>query len=530
MVPMAPPAPSHSPRAAACWLFVMLAGFYALFTSGHIDTPDGVVMYQITRSVMDRGELSFAPLPGSDKFGGPEAPAGPDGGPRRYSKYGVGLSLACVPMYGLSRLLLPLAGEGEEHVFVTPSVVEGRASWESSDPTEWGDPRSFRWLWYDAADFEESFGALLCSWTNALIGAGVAAMILLILAELGVGLRAATLTALMVGLGSPLWHYATVMFSEPLAILLLLVALGALLRRRAGGGGAWLVGMGLALGGIGLTKIALLTLALPLGLALSLGWWGRPRLAVREVALIGAGLLLPVAIGVAYNLARFGTPWETGYGDETQAWTNPFLEGFVGLLLSPGRGALLYCPALFLGYALLPELWRRSREAAVVAGLTLPVLVLLYSRWWMWEGGWCWGPRFLLPGVVVALLPLGMLDLSRLPRRARMGVSALLVASVLVAASAMLANFHDYHQWVKRWWADHAGELIPQGIQYYTLIRWDWHFSPLLAYPRFPVKDYLLLTSAVATPGLVLALFALAGIAATLGLVKLRPILNDPAA
>lgn len=527
---MATPASNRSPRTAARWLFVMLVGFYALFTSGHIDTPDGVVMYEITRSMVDRGELTFSPLPGSENFGGPAALATSDGAPRRYSKYGVGLSLACIPMYGLSRLLLPLAGQGEQQVFLTPSVVEGRSSWQSSEPTEWGDQRSFRRLWYDAADFEESFGALLSSWTNAFMGAGIAAMILLLLTDLGVGLRAATLTALLVGLGSPLWHYATVMFAEPLATLLLLVATRALLRRRAGGGEGWMFVLGLAMGGIGLTKIALLSLGLPLGVALALGWRGRLSLAVREIALAGAGLLLPIAIGAAYNLARFGVLGETGYGEEARAWSNPFLEGFLGLLLSPGRGALLYCPAIFLGYALLPQLWQRSREAAVVAGLTLPVLVLLYARWWMWEGGWCWGPRFLLPGVLVALLPIGLLDLNRLPRRAQVGVSALLLASVLVATSAMLVNFHDYHQWAKRWFIDHAGDLLPQGIDYNSLIRWDWHFSPLLAYPGFPVKDYLLLTSAVATPGLVLALFGLAGIAATWGLVKLSPILRAPEA
>ena len=278
---------------AARWLFILLAGYYALFTSGHIDTPDGVVMYEVTRALVDRGELAFPPLEGSESFGGPEAPAGPDGAPRRYGKYGLGLSLACAPMYGLSRLLLPLATPGEQHVFLTPSVQEGRYSWESDTPTDWGDPRSFRRLWYDAGDFELSFGALMVSWTNALIGAGAAALFLLVLTQLGVEVRAATLTALLVGLGSPLWHYATVLWSETLASLLLLLALYALLRRRAGGGPGWLLLLGLALGYTGLTKIALLVLGLPLGLALLPGWRGNPGLALREAVWVGLGALPP---------------------------------------------------------------------------------------------------------------------------------------------------------------------------------------------------------------------------------------------
>ena len=165
-----------------------------------------------------------------------------------------------------------------------------------------------------------------------------------------------------------------------------------------------------------------------------------------------------------------------------------------------------------------------------MAGLTIPVLALLYCRWWLWEGGWCWGPRFLLPGVLVALLPLGLLDLQRRAPPARMAAIGLLTASALVACSAMTVNFHDYHQWVKRFAEDHAAELAARGIDhYYYLIRWDWRFAPLLAYVRFPVRDYLLLGSALERPGVVLALFSLATIALIWGLLGLLRALRSGA-
>ncbi len=35
-------------------------------------------------------------------------------------------------------------------------------------------------------------------------------------------------------------------------------------------------------------------------------------------------------------------------------------------------------------------------------------LVIVYSKWWGWYGGWCWGPRFFLFGSIIASLALAL--------------------------------------------------------------------------------------------------------------------------
>ena len=73
----------------------------------------------------------------------------------------------------------------------------------------------------------------------------------------------------------------------------------------------------------------------------------------------------------------------------------PFLFGLFSLLFSFGKGLLFFAPGL-----LLVARARRTRpELAPFFDLSIAFLiglVLVFSQWWAWYGGWRWGPRFLL--------------------------------------------------------------------------------------------------------------------------------------
>ncbi len=62
------------------------------------------------------------------------------------------------------------------------------------------------------------------------------------------------------------------------------------------------------------------------------------------------GLALALAGHAAYGWARFGSPFETGYGAQASpaAFTTPALVGLYGLLLSSGKGVAWFAPALWL--------------------------------------------------------------------------------------------------------------------------------------------------------------------------------------
>jgi hypothetical protein len=116
---------------------------------------------------------------------------------------------------------------------------------------------------------------------------------------------------------------------------------------------------------------------------------------------VGAALLF------GYNFWYFGTA--TGGQARLEAlhpqthgvsgtWTGSLTGGAAGTLLSPNRGLFVFCPwvALALGLAAVPSVTRRLSSLGLAAWL-LAALVpysLLLSKYSVWWGGHCFGPRY----------------------------------------------------------------------------------------------------------------------------------------
>jgi hypothetical protein len=87
--------------------------------------------------------------------------------------------------------------------------------------------------------------------------------------------------------------------------------------------------------------------------------------------------------------------------------STPFLTGFWGLIFSPYRGVFWHTPLFIASVVAFVPFVRRHRSEALLIALLSGVLVGMYSLWWMWWGGFAWGPRFLVP-----LTPLWVLVLA----------------------------------------------------------------------------------------------------------------------
>jgi len=277
----------------------------------------------------------------------------------------------------------------------------------------------------------------------------------------GFGVRATTALggAILLGFTTPLWIYAKSFMAEPLQALGLLLALvGA---ARAGEGRwPWVAALGVLIAVS--VKLSMLPFALiALAPLLAHGFdRTRPALGALAVALAGHA---------AYNLARFGTPLETGYGAQATpaAYTTPLLVGLYGLLLSPGKGVLWYAPALWV----TPWAWKEvigttldrpwhggrimvqvepARRAALIALAMWIVALLLYGSFEHWAGDGSFGPRYLVPLLAPALIVVVLvLDGSSRERRrvARaLGLLGLLVqlGGVGVYYGAQMREAGDY--------------------------------------------------------------------------------------
>jgi hypothetical protein len=160
-----------------------------------------------------------------------------------------------------------------------------------------------------------------------------------------------------------------------------------------------------------------------LGAVTALLAFNRPPDALFSLAIASFVLLrrreeiLPFAIGgalaglpfLAYNLAMFGRPlggYQSLVSSDVFRYNVP--EGIAALLVSPGKGLLVFAPFLLFLFrsplaAFGPE---RRTLATLLWGAFL--LQLLFYAMIDWTGGACYGPRFLtdaLPFLIVCLAP-----------------------------------------------------------------------------------------------------------------------------
>ena len=318
---------------------------------------------------------------------------------------------------------------------------------------------------------------------NALLYAGIVGCTYVFAQLSGANRLESTGVAVLTGGATLLLPYTATGFSEVGVGLAIAVALVALQAARLDW--RWAPALaGAAAGGALLMRSDSLILVLPAIAGALLAVSVRRRRA----ALHFAAALAPFALAwLAYNALRFGAPWRLGY-DGPQVFNYPMLDGLQGLLVSPGRGLLWHAPFVVLALIGLRLAWSRSRALAVFALAILVARLLFYSRWWAWNGGWNWGPRFLVPAMPA--LAVGVLELVRRfgsrPAWWRTGVVAVALVSfaVQIVGSAV---------------AYERGSLIREG-----LIRATWDGSEAAVDPKmarfaasqidrwdlFPVTDH----------------------------------------
>jgi hypothetical protein len=275
------------------------------------------------------------------------------------------------------------------------------------------------------------------SFFNGLIAALLLATFYPTVRALGVRPRPALVATVMLGLTTPIWVYAKSFMAEPLQALGLLLALAGSVRAATGEGrGAWWAGLGVLIAVS--AKLSMLPLALvclwPLRGA-------RPRAWLAPLAM----LALALAGHAIYNQARFGTPFETGYGAQAtpSAYRTPLLVGLYGLLLSSGKGIAWFAPALWLA----PAGWRAMRRAggphagaAASIALVATIALLLYARFEHWAGDGSFGPRYLVPILPLAFVPVAF-ALGEAARLRKAMATALAIAGLAVQLGGVAIYF-----------------------------------------------------------------------------------------
>lgn len=236
--------------------------------------------------------------------------------------------------------------------------------------------------------------------------------------------------AVIFALGTNVWATSQALWQHPAAVLFLCLAL-LMVFLAEDRDPAWAGRAGLPLALAVAARNADLALAGALAVGIVLRW---PRRAPRLVL-----WALPAILFVlGYQWAYFGSPLRNGFTGSLSRFDAPWGVGQLGLLISPGKGLLLFTPVVLIAVVgLVREAWRGNRWLALVLGAGVLAHWVLMGRWGEWHGGECWGPRLMTDALpfLFAFLPAGLTLLPRL---------GWLLAAVSVGVQALGAFAYDY--------------------------------------------------------------------------------------
>ncbi len=414
----------------------MLLAVYTLTLTTQPDVLDGEVEFQTTSSLVRTRSFALggtneaaAIIAARDGAGFNVHRGGPGREDEVFSWFGVGQAYAGVPFY--------LAGRMLHRLF---PAFESRAG----EVAHRGVQRS------------EYFEHLMVGWRNALLGALTAWLLVHSALRAGAGSRAAWLAGLTYGLCTFAWPQARSTFNSIQTTFFLFAAFHFALetrerlQRSAPPRRAALACGGAALGAAFLTRSLSAPAIVVIGLLFAAVLWAERRSRGSRALLADLGwfavpALVLFGVFVATNLARFGDPFEQGYGGvvSIEGYFNyPLHHGLAGLLASPGQGLVWMAPGALLAAFACVDLLRRREFFLPLALLFVAVAVLVPVALTVgWHGAWGYGPRYVLP--LVPFLWVGValaLDKLARPLAGRLLAAALFLLGFVVALGGVLVD------------------------------------------------------------------------------------------
>lgn len=407
---------NHTTRGVAIAVFGLLFTLYLLTYTGYIQSSDGLSMFATVESMVRRGAIDTNQMLW---MGNQQGNIGADG--VLYSRKGIGMALLAYPF-----------------------------AWFA-----------FYWRNLGLVHAVLLLNPLLTAWTGALIYRTGR--------RFGWTVPTATITALIFGVATLAWPYTQSFFSDPISGWGLFGALYGLFSYRQSGRKRYLMGSGVAWSLAYLARaINLVTLPIFVA-ALVVALYRRQRVHrqlsfklsfytefLREHWRPLISFFIPIVVSgflsLWWNGVRFGSIWESGYVD-SESFTAPWLFGIGGLLMGPARGFFWYSPILLLGFWGVRWFWQQARWFILsIAAISL-IYLLLYGKWYMWHGGYSWGPRFLVPLVPLLAILVGpawerFVEERQWGAMGRLVVGLLLTFSVLLQLIGLAVPFALVQNWL----------------------------------------------------------------------------------
>ncbi len=197
--------------------------------------------------------------------------------------------------------------------------------------------------------------------------------------------------------------------------------------------------------------------------------WFLPVPVVTAIALLSYNLwFFDTVIGGQARLEQFHS---TRHG-VSGTWSTPLFDGLLGTLLSPNRGLLVFCPWIAVALATLavPAVRRKLAGQSLICVLlaSLILYAVMLSKYSVWWGGHCFGPRYWTDAIPVFAIAFAYgLDWARMRSRVLAAIAA--TAVILSIAIQIIGVFCYPSSW----------NLKPRNVDVFHERLWDWHDTEL---------------------------------------------------
>lgn len=270
----------------------------------------------------------------------------------------------------------------------------------------------------------------------------------------GASVDGAVFATVTMGIGTPLWAYASLFWAHALAGACLIFAFACAVKlwdeQKARGDFLWALAVGLAAGWATVTEYPAAPASVLLALLALLQAWPRGNDARWRVGLgVSLGATICVIVLAVYLYAVFGS-FTPGYAylDSKQftfmqqrgylGLTYPHPDRLLKLLVGCSRGLFVASPVMVAAPVGLWLLWKnRANRWPPVVAATIPAYYFLFNAsFYWWKSGLSFGPRY--AGASFPLLCLGLAVVwERASRSWRRVLTALAFLSVFFALTVV---------------------------------------------------------------------------------------------
>jgi hypothetical protein len=327
--------------------------------------------------------------------------------------------------------------------------------------------------------------AIVAISVNSLILALTSTIIFQFAFELYNSKRKSLILALIFGITSFVWPYATSMFPQPLQGLLIIAALYFIYHNTQKQN---LKNIILSSSFLGLSVLAhpSSVIVIPGFLIYSylVNKNTKKKFLVYVITLIGIAMLI-----LLLNDLRFESPTNFGYGQYGSIEQHNGWIGLLGLIFSPGAGIIFFFPAVIMIPFALKFSFSKRRAFTILLGYIVCINwiyygTLGYGEPFAWSGAGGWGPRYLISVIPVICILLGsILESKHLGLKIILGVLSV-VGFIVNLLGALVWYMYGYsYGWGKEGLWQEANSL--------EVMTWNPVYSPIIFHAKILFSDYL---------------------------------------